>query len=820
MASATPPSGPRRTPPPLKRSEGIKDRLQGLGQQAKGLVDRSVGTKGNQAVTTDEPPDAIGPFARRFLREQGVEPDDFAWSIPLVSMELRTGKQLKSGVLAGTLSDALHLFRYSPKDGFRLASVSRACVTAQPTSAADVIRIELVVSESPVSRCVAQIDRDFLAKSTGAWFDFMRGPIAERMGVNADAPLAVGSLAISVPRTNSLGAHCLQTFDVAIVTANDSGIVTVPHLPMPDNSELSEWNEINGRLTGLFVDDGRPSVLDLRTDASMAAAFCAQAATHFPPDARSEQRTSDILDSIGEFTVPSPDVGHPETVVLQVTEDGVAVYGQPDSPRYTYAAAFDSTTVLTNGSGDLLSLAIPRDVGMSLVQRVRELDGLVPDDSGNLWGIGLCNNQPIRIAIGSDGFAFGSASVPTASTGDINVTKNEDGLCSVTLKYAKGRSQKDLSFLMQASGAFRLWEEWDVRRTSAGLSKADVADLYTQFNQAKKHNLLLVMFGDVILLNRALDAGISMDELVARMQDVGAAKFAEDDKLRDATVEKILLLTSTLTAIKQKFELLATMAPYYWAQEESRWLSGVFGAEAVTKCVAAERKRIVPLVRRQIRVAQSDMLRSLAQIEAAARPLEAIFARDEIQRHWSSKVRQFLPVAVQGTIGGLMMLGGGPAAAMGLRMVGGVIATHGLGSILAVFQKDREAAAQVRRAAETIFPWWQVFMRTLVVSMFEAAEFMDHENLQGMKRDKRLLDSTGEKRETYAARLQQLLRKRIVDERRNQFAEVIDGSGVRLAEVVGDIEKAIGPDMREGVNDFVHNLVVVGKKQPMREIKS
>jgi len=793
MADAN--SGPncRRKPPPLKRTQ----------KEAGPLTTQ---TRDEAAET-----DPIGLFARRSLQEEGIDPDGFAWVVPLSSMTMQTGRQLEGGVLAASPSDHLHFFRYAPKEGFQLASVAKECAIPHASADDQGVTVDFTVTEAPLSSCTAQIDEAFLSTAKGAWFDFVGAAIAGALGLEVSTPVVVGAATLSVPCENELRAQTFYSCGATLLAVSGEEFRTLPQLPVPAGYELSAWNIEGSVLIALWLKQGRPLLLSLETTTPTAEFFCSQASEALKSRQREVGLSLRLRDTLGQFAVARTEPGEESgTVILQLWDNSLRKFAHPDSPSYSHAAVLGDVTALANPDGQMLMLAVPQQQGQALAKQVEPVEALVETKEGNEWGIATKDGHPVRIEIQPDTFVLGKTTVPVNLMGEIRVEKTAENLCTVQADWGENNS---LQLSMHPQAAFRLWEEWDARRVATAIVNAGTNELYAQFNHAKKHNLLLVMFGDVVLLNRALDSGISMEKLLTRMQDVGAVKFAEDDTLRNATVEKILLLTSTLTMIKQRFELLATMAPYYWAQEESRWLSSVFGQTAVRSVVASERRRIVPLVRRRIRVAQSDMLRSMAQIEAAARPLEAIFAREEIQKHWSSRVRQYLPAAVQGTIGaGLIFFGGGQGAIMGLRMVGGAMATHGLGSILGVFQKDREAAAQVRRAAETIFPWWEIFMRTLVVSIFEAAEFIDQENVLCMKRDRRLLDSTGEKRDAYAVRLEKLLRKRIVDERRNQFSEILEGSGVRLAEVIGDIEKAIDTDMRQGVNEFVRNLAVAGKK--------
>ena len=129
----------------------------------------------------------------------------------------------------------------------------------------------------------------------------------------------------------------------------------------------------------------------------------------------------------------------------------------------------------------------------------------------------------------------------------------------------------------------------------------------------------------------------------------------------------------------------------------------------------------------------------------------------------------------------------------------------------AYFQKDREASAQVQRVAETIFPWWQVFMKTLIVAVYEAAEFVDEENARAMKRDRELLNAvTPDKQAAMRGKLQAELRRRIVNERKNRFAEVLAGSGIRYQNLLDDLDGAADSGIRESISAFRSGLITGG----------
>ena len=98
-----------------------------------------------------------------------------------------------------------------------------------------------------------------------------------------------------------------------------------------------------------------------------------------------------------------------------------------------------------------------------------------------------------------------------------------------------------------------------------------------------------------------------------------------------------------------------------------------------------------------------------------------------------------------------------------------------------------------------------------MVSIFESAEFVDGENERAMKRDREMLNAVpAEKRAATLGKLQAELRRRIVNERKNRFAEVLAGSGIRYQNLLDDLDNAAEKGIRESINEFNAGLITAG----------
>jgi hypothetical protein len=353
-----------------------------------------------------------------------------------------------------------------------------------------------------------------------------------------------------------------------------------------------------------------------------------------------------------------------------------------------------------------------------------------------------------------------------------------------------------------------LWKIWEVKRLARQLADANLSALYRIYNEAKKSNLLYTLFSDILILNRKLDEGISMGELIVALQTKGAIELSEDKAMREATVSKIVLLMMALPKIKQNFELLATMYPYYWFTREAKWQQGAFLKDQNDPSIAAERKHLIPAVRREVRSLQGNMQRSLMEIEAAARPLDVLLAKKEIDGHWQSRTRKYAPLVTQGVFAALMISSGGIGTPLA-----GFFASGVLGQICNKMLEDIEAVSQIQRAAKTIFPWWEVFIKTLLISIYETGQFIDSQSISAMQRDKRLLDQVAlSEKSATIQRMQELLRKQIVTEHENRFIEVLEGKSLLLANIADDIKALVDKEMNQKIDDFVSGMGVTSAR--------
>lgn len=778
----------------------------------------------SSAEHTSKPTDhsSIDKFSRLHLGQNGIDANCFQWVMRLNSVNLVVGKELDSGHIAELPGGNICLYRYNPRDGFQMAVLQRENIETSLEHQGGTLKLVLRVSGDPaVNSCSVILDAETVETAFGPWLDFWRPCICSANPDLVAETIFVGRVRQTEPRENELGIKDAVIIAPALVGIGGGFLFVLSADEKISLGDLRSWKLTNREFTGMHLAQDVPRVFVVGNLLADEPRFWDELKSCLPESSQENPPQVPNLSDLGVFRQVEPD-GSNRQVVLHKRSEGLADWADQASPVYEFLWPLPFKTILASKNGQCIILDLDTEQGSKLQGLVNVPTGLIKVSDKESWVLFLSDNaqyEPIRVSVRNSEVSYSvTETYPLSSAVDLRVDPANDGMVRVTTKWRKGDDVVELRHVATEQQAFAFWAWWDSEKARHEVAQLTTPGLYSQYNNARKHNFLLVAFGDLILLNRSLEAGTPISQLCTKLDEVGSEKFADDKDLRDETVAKTMLLASSLQEIKQKYELLSAMAPYYWVQREAGWLSHAFGAESAKTVLTSERQRMVPALRRQIRTIQSDLYRSLGQIESGIRPLESIFSREEVQKHWSSRVRTYLPAATQVAIG-IAAISTGAGGLMGVNLLAGAFATHGLGNVLGIFQKDREAAAQVRRAAQSIFPWWQIFMKTLVISIFEAGEFMNSESAVAMKRDRKLIDSLPEdKRPAAIKKVNSALRQRIVQERRDQFGEVVDGSGVRVMQIIHDIERASGEQMKTTVDSFVDTLVLTGKRSKMEEL--
>ena len=736
--------------PSLPRAEDARRLFGDLSEKGKSLIRGNsspppikTGRSTEKSLTPGDIPSLIGDYSARSLEQNGISARELLWVIPITSVQLRSGGAYDNGFCAGTPDGRILVFRYSDADGFRFS-------TTRPEESNPGIDQEgrvpvLTLSfegSGPIQHLRSRITDGFINSSTGDWITLWRPVITQAIG----APSALVNL-ITIERhgieENRFGSRRVGA-ERELFCAMVNGLpVFFPEDQFPLGA-AKKWDSTPDSISIMLEEDFRPIVISIRGRSSSPGSDCLKD-LKVTLEQQGTQPSNDLLGelaTLGDFKVQFPGSTTPERRAIKKEPDTIKILeGLENEPSsYQYGFAFRDSAVLIGGQDRWARVLLVNAEAVELVTSLMGPEKMDFHEGGLLSTIVLRDDgeTPVRLTVSDSHITVGEDQHILLEDGaKLDVEPFEKGFCYIRMSFETHDGGTHSTVLIAPEQlAFRIWEEWDVRRTKAGIANAGSVHLYKKFIESKKYSLLYALFSDIVLLNRELNKQVSMEEIRKELESMGGEEFSKDKKLRELTINKMGLLTTALPQIKQRFELLATMYPYYWAQQDASWLESVFGKSRSAGTVVMETQRMVPVVRREVRTIQGNLLRPLSEIESSIRPLEALFARQEIQNSGAGKLRRFVPMAVKGAAALAMVIHPVGAAYMMINTVGGFLAGDVAGSWANMITQNQETDAQFRRAAEAVIPWWQIFIRALTVTIYETSQFIDGENNRTMKRDR------------------------------------------------------------------------------------
>ena len=765
------------------------------------------------------------------LAARGILLEQFEWMMSLPTLELGDGRTVSFAYCGVTGDGLMHVCFHVRGEGFYYAGLPVAA--AKPHCSArhdgDIgYKLEFPPATGLRVGTSEPLTPDVLEGLTAAWLRFWKPAINQGWGKGAlNDTIAVGQFSEFYLAEGAFGLQLLRE-KVAFFKPGPAGLQFWREHDFTEDP-LEKWSYDGGCLELLHRPElDLPELLRLveHVPAGGEAALPEWLpSVDFGAAARSETPLGETLRTHGSFEVAWEGedrarwhhiLVHCDTIAsrdLRTGDEVVFDRGGFVYEKYALAAAAD---------GRCARLLLQDVHALAGVARFSQSAPRLETWDDGTYGCGVFIEPepadaaplPARFSLSADRFSVGPLrDLPLQSDDRIKSIAYTPEMTALELHPARsGPGQPrpaPVTMLMPNALALQLWEEWEVAQTRSSLGKATLGGYYRRFNDAKKYSLLAVLFSDIVLLNQALNQGLTMEETIEQLGEAGGKALEENAELRKDVVTKILALVQMLPGIKQKLELMASMYPYYWVNQETEWLKAAFGDETVAGLEASLRKRAVPLVRREVRTVQANLGRALGEIESAARPIQALLSRDEVRKTWTAQARKYLPIGVQGASAvAMIVLSQGTYGWTGLATF---LASGVVGNVFEGVTRDAEAVNQIGRAAETILPWWRVFLHVLVTTQFEFSEFIDQESLLAMKRDRELLEKVSPtNKEAATARLVAALRERIIAERRNHFAEVLAGSGVLMGKVIDELETAITYSARADVAEFIKML------QPVR----
>ena len=751
---------------------------------------------------------------------KGILPHDFLWLVPVTEIRMRTGKLIQNGFLAASEALEIHVVTKEV-----LASTSDRRVRPSLVVKDRILLFLLEFSkDSDVKSCGIYVeDPSSLEKCAGPWFQLCGEKIAKSLNLDNSVDFLWLTSVVWQKTSENGFTPITEKYPANICAIHENRLLTYPNLQLPILDNVESWkieDDTNSTKMALSLKvDGIPHVLRLQQ------IYCLR----INPIEIMKSVVPTPNTEIGEFDLSYKGVfqgvlypSQAKQRMLIEKEDGVlyvSFLSTGERMRCSEGFSCGDTFLFISQENHILTAQVAKK-NMQIISKSIKKPSQMIDEGDYQWAAFLDKNDPfvphvLRMSNGRLQIDNGDSVWISKIVGEIKIEPSDEGLYEVMLQWSNGGDLNSLRLLSPESIAYNTVQKLEVARTEVSFDSMNIPDFYQSYSELKMNNLLFVLFSDIIFLNRELNFGRSMSDLAEELLDIDDELFHKKKELKKDTLQKILLLSLNLPRIKQRLEYLANFYPYYLADNENNLVSDAFGDNIARKVMPGEDKRIRAQARQTVRTLQANMQRVLTEIERAVSPTEALFAKEKIRQEWMSRVRRNAANLGQLVLtAGLIVSGGGAFA-----LLAGMFGVRTLGNIANIFEKDRQASAEIKRAAEAVFPWWKLFMNTLVVNIKETSELLYDENIRCMKRDRKLFDSLpSDKRPEAQARIVRALQKRIVDETNNRFVEVMEGTGVRFEAIVSDIERFNSIDVRKRMSDFIRRFYGSGNSFDERNI--
>ena len=750
------------------------------------------------------------------MKDSGIIFQDMKWIIPAATIQLKEGRTFKSGSLVKRKDGSIGVQRNAINADDNVGSYSPLSAVRVVLSDDDrgLVMTVSFLDSNPVETVVVVI-RDVLATNCDkGWLELFAPAARSKLGMAATTAFALVEIGIQQTRFNALGIEEAEKPFPAIVTISGTRILAYPSCDLLGERVIS-WVQAEGCLKIIVARDPAQYLLNIHTRYMLGERnFLEKFVGLLSGKKQIDGAIEKVLATTGVFATRVNGAVDSVKLRLELEASTVSAYwpGIPSPIIFMHYILIGSALLLISNKAETGLLATDPETAKIMTSALKPHDRLIPAAEKGSWCV-LFESQthkPVKATVTAAMVQVGPAvTIPVSDVTGVKVVRDQKNMCCIELQTASSAGAETTKWLAPEELAYSFWEEVDARRTAFAVAQAPLGELYRRYNEAKKHDFLVMLYRDILVLNRALESGVPLEELLERLSATPSEELAKHKDLFDQTVVKITLLTTRLPAIKQNIELLSAMYPYHWVKQEAEWMNTAFGAQLCGNALASERRRIVPLFRREIRACQANINRALSEIEAAVRPIQALLDKKEIENHWASQGRKFGPMVVQLALGATMLIVSHGTA---WYLLASSIGVQGVSSFLGSVQQDREATVHFKRAATIVLPWWRVFMKTLMVSIFESSQFIADENTRAMLRDRQIVGGMpADTTKQSLAALSDALRQRILAETHRRFYEAVTGTRIRILDIVTDVESAASEQMSKAMNDFSEQIIFVGK---------
>ncbi|MFW6020304.1 MAG: hypothetical protein ACOCPM_06955 [Bacteroidales bacterium] len=666
---------------------------------------------------------------------------------------------------------------------------------------------------SNIKTCRILVNRSTIPKSYGPWITFWASAIQSKLGIRKSATQCFLASVQHYQVPKSSFKQKIDSQDCICAIENNQ-IKTYPQINTPSLDRVFSWKARSTEWEKIielnYKTEGIPEKCIIR---HIPGVFEGNILEELQKRIESvPQSDSFEVDNKGIFSLYFPIKDEEKKVLLDLQFDKIiASFSEEDGAisfpfylNYNYKCL-----LISKECSEIGLLSLSQESFDEVSAKLIKISDLFSDDHHKV-GVYFDSRTTAKISIlelYEKGFSINGASFKYSDIQDIGLKGKESGIFEVSLKIGNQVNNKTFELIAPEEYAFNTKKALELHKIGHNAQLHSAADLYYAYNDLKKYNLLTGIFSDVILLNRELNLDKSMKDLAKQLGHIDANQLFEDKKLYAITQKKILMLSMLLPKIKQNFEYLASYYPYYHLKNEIDLMAGAFGNAVAQKMLPGERKRIIPSARGNIRSVQSKIQIIISEIERAVYPIEQLLSKEDLRNTISNKILKYFPHGGQAVLIGTLVVTG--SATGGVGLIAGMLGIRTLNDILNYFKNDRETAAQIKKAFEKVYPWWQLLEDTIPVALFEAAEAIEEDNNHSVNRDSEILNQFPKEKQTEMTdKMKNVLHQKIQEGTESKFAEILEGSGIRFESLISEIETVIDDKLPDAIENITKSFAL------------
>ena len=369
----------------------------------------------------------------------------------------------------------------------------------------------------------------------------------------------------------------------------------------------------------------------------------------------------------------------------------------------------------------------------------------------------------------------------------------------LTISYELNGKKKDVLCVGPERFVYALLKNWDETQGSMLAERNDIAGLYKEFNKLKSERRACALFADLIFLEDKVNKNISIKELYEKLIDKEDDVFFKDENLINDVTRKIVILIECIADIKKEFALHTKYYPYFIFSSESEWILSIFGAAVSKKIASNERESIVTRYRQKLKLIRSEIFSEINEIEKILIP---VFKMIEAENQKKGQ-------ATQKTVGRLVSI----ATLSSYAVLSGGWSLFATGkslfdNVAGLVTSDKNLAIIVKNSFLQLYPWWEIFITSRDLQIYELASFLLEEQSVFMKRDKALLTMCPEdSRKTFTEKLNKNLTDKITHYRQIDNEVIDKNSHVKMSFLISRLLEIIEKNAKYNINSYIKNKI-------------